>query len=100
VSYADFVAARRRREILKLLAEDAGHASERVLYVGLLSLGERTGVDPDYVRAQLVALKAKDCITTEMVRDDVMVAHITARGAAVLRGQITVDGVAAPDLGE
>lgn len=99
MKYSEHLAADRRRMILELLAEGQGHGSEKVLYAGLLALGEYLEVTPDYVREQLVALKAFDCITTEIIRDTIMVAHMTPRGAAVLRGGVKIDGVTQPPLG-
>jgi hypothetical protein len=100
MSFADHLAADRRRWILRILAEDGGHSSETTIESTLAALGHHAGLDREYVREQLRFLETADCITVELYRDKLMVASITARGVAVLEGRKTCDGIAARKLGE
>lgn len=100
MSYADFVDADRRLALLRLMAEDGGHANESVLETGLIALGHRARLDREAVRGHLRFLETAGCLTLEFYRDKVMVAALTRRGAAVADGRIEVDGVARPQIGD
>lgn len=99
MSYKEQVTADRRLAILELLMQDHGAGNERVIEVGLTSLGHRVGVDRAYVREQIKFLETAGCVTVDLFRDTIMVATITERGAKVSKGFITVDGVTQPTPG-
>lgn len=100
MSYADQVAADRRRDILKILLADGGSGSEIVLEQGLAMLGPRMGLERAVVRSALRHLEQADLVSIDYYRDTIMVASITERGVKVARGWITVDGVTQPEPGE
>ncbi len=95
-SYADNLAAERRRAILALMVDGSDRANERVLFQALRALGLGTGLEQAGVRALLVWLEARACLTTEIVSDTIMVARITDRGRLVVDGALKLDGVAPP----
>ena len=97
--YADALAANRRLCILKLLVEDRGSSNDSVLEMALKSLGHHAGMDRAYVRDQLRFLETAGCLRIEFFKDQVMVARINDRGAAVASGAIRCEGVAEPSFG-
>src|SRR3546814_18473251 len=99
MSYAEHLAANRRLAILKLMLEEAGHANDSILELGLRELGHRKGLERAVVRSMMRVLEALDCLTIEIVHDTVMVAHITPRGRLVAAGDLEVDGIASPHNG-
>lgn len=99
MTYAESLAANRRLAVLKLLIEDGGHSNESVLELALRELGHRKGLERDVVRQFLRDLEERACITIEMFRDKVMVAHITPRGRLAAAGDVSIDGIASPHNG-
>lgn len=97
--FPDRVDADRRLIILRALDENGGAASEAVLETALLALGERIGVDRDYVRRQLKWLAEADLVVNDLYRERVMVGEITKRGVALIERRIKVDGVSSPSRG-
>ncbi|WP_439532052.1 hypothetical protein [Polymorphobacter sp.] len=94
--YSDRLSSERRRSILALLVQDSGRGNERVLFQALRSLGLGTGLEQAGVREQLQWLAARDCLTTRMFDDTMMVAEITDRGRLVADGSLSIDGIAPP----
>lgn len=97
--FQDFLAADRRLVILRLLKDVGGHANESVIETALKKFGHRVGVTRDVVRDELRFLEGADCIKTEMVEGQIMVASITKRGVSAAEGHIQVDGVKQPSIG-
>ncbi|PZO89073.1 MAG: hypothetical protein DI623_11380 [Sphingomonas sanxanigenens] len=96
---ADGILANRRLAILKLLVEDGGHSNESVLELALRELGHRKGLDRAAVRQMMRELEERACVTLQLFRDTVLVAHITDRGRLAAIGDISVAGIASPHIG-
>jgi hypothetical protein len=94
--YSDRLATERRRAILALLVQDSGRGNERVLFQALRALGLGTGLEQADVRALLRWLGERDCLTTQMFDDTLMVVQITDRGRLVVDGSLSIDGIAPP----
>lgn len=99
MNYAEEVDARRRLQILRLMIEDAGHGNDGTLVAAMRAIGERAGLDQAAVRRLLRELAERDCVTTEMVRDTVMVARITEHGRMAVAGDVSIGGIASPFAG-
>jgi hypothetical protein len=99
MSYSKHLAANRRLAMLKLLVEDCGHANDSVLELALRELGHRKELDRAAVRQLMRDLEERACVTIDVVRDTVMVAHLTQRGRLAAAGDISIDGVASPHGG-
>jgi hypothetical protein len=97
--FSEYYAKRVRRAILELMVEDGGHGNDGTLVTALRSMGHRAGVDQQAVRQLMRDLAERDCISTEIVRDTVMVGAITERGRMVVAGDINVSGVEAANRG-
>lgn len=97
--YADFLAEDRRLVILRFLKDIGGHANESVIETALKKFGHRVGVTRDVVREDLRFLRGADCVITEMVEGQVMVASITRRGVSAADGHVQVEGVKSPSIG-
>lgn len=97
--YLKHLEADRRLVILRLLVEAGGECGESAIERGLHLYGHRTRVTRDVVRADLKALKERDCLEIEYVDSRIMVACITQRGVACSKGAINIEGVAEPMMG-
>ena len=97
--FHDFIAEDRRLVILRFLKDVGGHANESVIETALKKFGHRVGVTRDVVREDLRFLKGADCVVTEIVEGQVMVASVTRRGVSAAYGHIRVDGVKSPSVG-
>jgi hypothetical protein len=98
-TYAEELEANRRLCMLRLLLEQEGSANDSVLEIGMKAMGHRLGVDRAYVRAMVRFLETAMLVRIEILRDVVMVAHITDRGANVAQGHQRCEGVARPAFG-
>jgi hypothetical protein len=90
------MAAERRLAILQLMIEDAGQANERTLFIALRQMGLGVALEQAGVRALIVDLEARMCLTTTLYDDTLLVAKITDRGRLVVAGDLTIDGIAPP----
>jgi DNA-binding MarR family transcriptional regulator len=99
MSYADHLAENRRLAVLKLLVEECGHLNDSVLELALREIGHRKNLDRAAVRQLVKDLEERGCVTVEMVRDVVMVAHITQRGRLAAAGDVSIGGIASPHGG-
>lgn len=97
--YSEHLAANRRLAVLKLLIEDCGHANDSVLEMALREIGHRANLDRAAVRTLMRDLEERACVTIDIVRDIVMVAHITDRGRMAAAGDVSIDGIASPHAG-
>jgi hypothetical protein len=100
MKFADALAQDRRLALLRLIGEAGGTANESVLRQGLEMLGHTAGVTYQTVREELRVLEDAGCVRLEWFNDKVAVARITKRGADCAAGQIKVEGVKRPSLGE
>jgi hypothetical protein len=99
MSYTEHFRANMRLAVLKLLIEDCGHCNESVIELSLRELGFRKGLDRAVVRQLMRDLEERACVTIDLVRDVVMVAHITQRGRLAAAGDVSIDGIASPHAG-
>lgn len=97
--FAKFLAEDRRLVILRFLKDVGGHANESVIETALKQFGHRVGVTRDVVRQDLRFLNGADCVLTELVQDQIMIASITRRGVSAAEGHIQVEGVKSPSIG-
>jgi hypothetical protein len=97
--FAGFLAEDRRLVILRFLTDVGGHANESVIETALQRFGHRVGVTRDIVREDLRFLTNADCLVTEIVERQIMVATITKRGVSAAQGHIQVEGVKSPSIG-
>lgn len=98
--YPEFVAQDRRLALLRLLVDCNGKANESVLEQGLAQLGFRVGFDRALLRADFDFLKERDLIRVEWFKDKIAVAIIKKRGVAVANGEVRVEGIKPPSIGE
>lgn len=93
-NYGERLASERRRALLALMKQDGGRGNERVLFQALRALGLGTGLEQNGVRELLRWLEARDCLTTRMFDEVMMVAELTDRGRLVLDGSLSIEGIA------
>ncbi|PKP93180.1 MAG: hypothetical protein CVT77_06515 [Alphaproteobacteria bacterium HGW-Alphaproteobacteria-16] len=99
MNYAEETDTLRRLALLQLIAEDGGASNDGTLLTAMRSLGHVQYLDQSAVRRLLGELAQRDCVTTEMVRDTVMVAKITERGRMAVAGHVSIGGIASPHQG-
>ncbi len=99
MSYRSHADANRSLAILKILLEEAGTSNASVIETSLREIGHRAGLDRAAVHRLIACLEERACVTSEMVRDTVMLVTITPRGRMAVRGEVEIDGVASPHLG-
>jgi hypothetical protein len=100
MKFAETLAQDRRLALLKLISEAGGSANESVLRQGLFMLGHTAGITYQTVREEMRFLEDAGCVRLEWFDDKVAVARITKRGMDCVAGQITIEGVKKPSLGE
>ena len=94
-SFSRFEEQHQRLTVLQLLEQDSARShSEDVLVVGLAALGH--AVSSDRMRSLLAWLAEQGLVETGSEGEDVVVAHLTARGSDVALGRAVVPGVARP----
>lgn len=86
--------ADQRLVLLRTLQETGFDANESILSSGLEMYGHR--ISRDLVRNHLNWLEEQGLVRLERLANGYMVATITARGADVAEGRVTVDGVKRP----
>lgn len=94
--YQQYVTEQRRLCILILLLESKNSANDRVLTLGLETLGYRH-LPRETIREDIRWLIDQGLITDEWFKD-VLVCTITRRGVEVAQGKIEVPGVAKKSL--
>lgn len=99
MSFAEHIAASRRLNLLKLIAEDGGQSNDGALLTAMRMIGDRQALDKASVRQLLRELEERDCLTIEMARDTIMVVKITERGRMAIAGDVSIGGVASPHEG-
>lgn len=99
MNYAEETDAIRRLALLQLIVQDGGRGNDGVLLTAMRQLGHRQFMDQGAVRRLLGELADRACVTTEMVRDTVMVATITERGRMAVAGDVSIGGIASPHQG-
>lgn len=99
MSYAEHLSADRRLALLQLVIEDGGTSNDGALLTAMRMIGHRQELDQSGVRQLLRELADRDCLTTEMARDTIMVVKVTERGRMAAAGNTRVGGVASPHRG-
>ncbi len=99
MNYAVSVDARRRLQLLQLMIEDGGQGNDAALLSAMRAIGERQALDQAALRRLLRELAERDCVTTDMVRDTMMVARITERGRMAAAGDVSIGGIDSPFQG-
>ena len=99
VPYSEHLDSNRRLAILKLLVEECGTSNDSVIELSLRELGHRKELDRAAVRRLVAELEERGCVTSEIVRDVVVVVTITQRGRMAARGDVTIGGIASPHNG-
>lgn len=97
-NYSKHMSEDRRLCILRLLNDTTGTANESVLHTGLEALGH-VGHPRKQIRKDLRFLVNHGLLTDEWV-GPVIVAIITRRGVEVAQGNIVVEGIKKPSLGD
>lgn len=97
MSYSDFTATLRRRDILDFLKNCGGRLNDEVLREALDRLAyPRLGRQA--VREDIFFLAQRGLVKEEWL-DDFLIAHITKRGVEVAEGRVVIEGVAQPEIG-
>lgn len=96
--YEENLAKHRRISVLRVL-QDAGGATESLLFDCLESLGLDFGLTRMALRDDLKWMADRDLLRLTMANENVMVVHITERGVDCAKGRIIVDGVKKPSVG-
>lgn len=94
--YEKFLTEDRRLCILRLLTESNNSANDRVLMLGLESLGYRH-FPRETIREDIRFLIDHGLVSDEWF-NDVLVCTITRRGVEVAQGKIQVPGISKPSL--
>lgn len=100
MNYAQILAEDRRLAILRLLIEANGSTNESVLKTGLMALGHHAGLTREAVRGDVRFLADRGLVREEWFEDKVLVAHIQRRGVEVAEGNVHVEGIKRPSIGE
>ena len=91
--FSEFETEHQRLTVLQLLEQDNARShSEDVLAVGLSALGH--AVSADRMRSLLAWLAEQGLVETE--GEEIVVAHLTARGSDAAAGRAVAPGVARP----
>lgn len=97
-SFPNTLAAERRRDILRILADQAGYpVNGQIMQKALTGAGWRHAVSLDEVHGDYDWLAAQGLIATEKLTPTLVTATVTARGVDVAKGYAAVTGVARPD---
>lgn len=95
MSIAAAIRAMVRRQILRLLAADAGYSQNHAIIRRALESATAQSLTESEVRAHLSWLEDQGLVNTEIVGPYVL-AKLTDRGLTVARGEEHVDGVERP----
>ncbi|MDF7776885.1 hypothetical protein P1X14_16630 [Sphingomonas sp. AOB5] len=99
MSYLDELNAERRLVILQLMIAEGGKSNDGSLLTALREMGLGKALDQQACRQLLRELAERDCATTTMFRDTVMVATVTERGRMAVAGDVSIDGIKSPHRG-
>ncbi len=97
MKFSAFTATLRRRDILDFLKNCGGRLNDEVLRTALDRLAYPR-LARETVREDISFLAQRGLVKEEWI-DDFLIAHITKRGVEVAEGRITVDDIAAPEIG-
>lgn len=97
MSYSDFTATLRRRDILDFLKNCGGRLNDEVLREALDRLAY-PHLARQVVREDISFLAGRGLVKEEWI-GDFLIAHITKRGVEVADGRIAAEGVAQPEIG-
>lgn len=93
-TYQEMLNEQRRHRLLRILNDSAGYDSNEVLLKNMLNnMGITTG--RDRLRTELAWLEEQGLVRLRQV-EDLYIAEITAAGADVAEGVITLPGVKRP----
>mgnify|MGYP003571029765 CR=1 FL=1 len=95
MSLAASIRAMVRREILRLLAADAGYSQNHAIIRRALEVSTAQSLTESDVKAHLSWMEDRELVATEIVGPYVL-AKLTDRGLTVARGEEHVDGVERP----
>lgn len=97
MSYQNFAAGFRRRDILVFLKECGGRLGDEVLRVAVERMGHPR-LSRDTIRQDIAYLEERGLCRSEW-SEDIQIAIITRRGVEVAEGRITVEGIERPEVG-
>jgi hypothetical protein len=97
MSFGEFTAAYRRRDILVFLKDCGGRLNDEVLRTAVEGMGNPL-LSREVIRDDIAFLRDRRLLREEWL-DDILVAHITKRGVEVAEGRIKIDGVQKPQVG-
>lgn len=97
MSFAEFSAGYRRRDILTFLKDCGGRLGDEVLRVAVENLGHPR-LSRELLRRDINFLKERGLVNEEW-SGDILIAIITRRGVEAAEGRITVEGVEKPPVG-
>lgn len=97
MSYENFAAGFRRRDILIFLKDCGGRLGDEVLRVAVERMGHPR-LSRDTIRQDITYLKERGLVQSEW-SDNILIAIITKRGVEVAEGRTAVDGIERPEVG-
>lgn len=97
MSYVDFTAALRRRDILIFLKECGGRLGDEVIRTAIEGMGYPR-MSLDAIREDISFLQRRGLVREEW-SGDILIALSTRRGVEVAEGRLAADGIEKPEVG-